>query len=135
MMKPQSSASRPVRAGLFTEHPPRLLGTRCSECSCVSFPARDFCAACRAERVEAAVLSGQGAVYSYTVVHQAPQGRAVPYVLAYVDLDEGARLLARVEAAPDAVGIGTRVCLQIGVVGNDDGVALVGYHFALQEAV
>lgn len=57
-------------------------------------------------------VSGRGVVYSFTVVHQAAS-RAfrdrVPYVLALIDLDEGARMMATVEGAVDAVAIGTRV--------------------------
>lgn len=57
-------------------------------------------------------VSGRGVVYSYTVVHQAAS-RAfrdrVPYVLALIDLDEGARMMATVDAPIDAVTIGTRV--------------------------
>ncbi|MFA4929336.1 MAG: OB-fold domain-containing protein [Patulibacter sp.] len=57
-------------------------------------------------------VSGRGVVYSYTVVHQAAS-RAfrdrVPYVLALIDLDEGARMMATVDAPTDAVAIGTRV--------------------------
>ncbi|MBF6619889.1 MAG: OB-fold domain-containing protein [Patulibacter sp.] len=57
-------------------------------------------------------VSGRGVVYSYTVVHQAAS-RAfrdrVPYVLALIDLDEGPRMMATVDAPADAVTIGTRV--------------------------
>lgn len=57
-------------------------------------------------------VSGRGVVYSFTVVHQAA-GRAfrerVPYVLALIDLDEGARMMATVDAPIEVVAIGTRV--------------------------
>jgi uncharacterized OB-fold protein len=56
--------------------------------------------------------AGYGVIYSYTVVrqHGHPFFRArVPYVVAMIDMDEGFRLLAEVDADPDAVHIGQRV--------------------------
>jgi len=56
--------------------------------------------------------AGRGVVYTYTVVrrHGHPYFRSrAPYVVAYVDLDEGFRLLAEVDADPDAVHVGMRV--------------------------
>jgi hypothetical protein len=49
--------------------------------------------------------SGMGTVYSMTVVSQKPP--APPYNVVLVDLDEGARLMSRVDgAAPDSLRIG-----------------------------
>ncbi|OZM81740.1 Zn-ribbon domain-containing OB-fold protein [Pseudonocardia sp. MH-G8] len=56
--------------------------------------------------------AGRGVVYTFTVVrrHGHPFFRAhAPYVVAYVDLDEGFRMLAEVDADPDAVRVGMRV--------------------------
>jgi uncharacterized protein len=56
--------------------------------------------------------AGQGTVYTYTVIrqHGHPYFRSrLPYVVAYVDLDEGFRMLAEVVAEPDSVHIGQRV--------------------------
>jgi uncharacterized OB-fold protein len=43
-------------------------------------------------------MSGRGTVYSFTVVHKG-EGQfsgAAPYVLAYVELDEGPRLMTNI---------------------------------------
>jgi uncharacterized protein len=53
------------------------------------------------------VSQGMGTVYATTVVH--PQ-QGVPYNVALIDMDEGFRLMSRVEdIAPAAVKIGQRV--------------------------
>lgn len=55
---------------------------------------------------------GLGTVYSVTVVSQRPP--AAPYNVVLVDLDEGARLMSRVEGiADEAVSIGLRVRVRI----------------------
>ncbi|WP_219412595.1 Zn-ribbon domain-containing OB-fold protein [Pseudonocardia nigra] len=62
--------------------------------------------------VETHESAGLGTIYTYTVVrqHGHPFFRAhAPYVVAYVDLDEGFRILAEVDSDPDAVRIGQRV--------------------------
>jgi uncharacterized OB-fold protein len=56
--------------------------------------------------------AGEGVVYTFTVVrqHGHPFFRAhAPYVVALVDLDEGFRLMAEVDADPETIHIGQRV--------------------------
>lgn len=56
---------------------------------------------------EWAVSNGLGAVYSVTVVQ--PKD-AEPFALALVDLDEGFRMMSRIDTdAPGSIGIGDRV--------------------------
>ncbi|BAN48518.1 hypothetical protein PCA10_27860 [Metapseudomonas resinovorans NBRC 106553] len=56
--------------------------------------------------------SGLGTVYAVTVVR--PKPPAEPYTVALVDLDEGPRLMSRVEGLPaDQVTIGLRVKARI----------------------
>jgi uncharacterized OB-fold protein len=71
------------------------------------FPPRPMGAA-PVEWIEA---SGMGRVYSATVVR--PRPPEAPYNVVLVDLAEGARMMARVEAAPDAVRIGMAVRARI----------------------
>lgn len=53
------------------------------------------------------VSKGQGAIYSRTIVRH---GDEQPFVLALVDMDEGFRLMSRVDSnAPESVKIGDRV--------------------------
>jgi uncharacterized OB-fold protein len=56
--------------------------------------------------------AGGGTVYTYTVIrqHGQPYFRGkLPYVLGFIDLDEGFRLLAEIDAAPEALRVGQRV--------------------------
>jgi uncharacterized OB-fold protein len=81
-----------------TEHVDAVLtGGRCSGCGQFVFPTRAFCPACLTETVAPAPLTPSGSLYSYSVVHIAPQGWQVPYVVGYVDLPEGVRVFAHIE--------------------------------------
>lgn len=58
--------------------------------------------------------AGRGTVYTFTVVrqHGHPFFRAhAPYTVAYVELDEGFRMLTEVIAEPGTVRVGQRVAL------------------------
>lgn len=60
--------------------------------------------------------SGHGRVYSATTIH--PRPPELPYNVVLVDLAEGPRMMARVEAAPEAVTIGMEVRARI-ITEND----------------
>lgn len=58
--------------------------------------------------------SGNGEVYSTTVVHNRPE-KGGDYNVALIDLAEGPRLMSRVvEIAPAEVRIGMKVCARVG---------------------
>ena len=88
----------------------RLLLKRCLDCGSVIWYPRAICPDCSSLRTEWFAASGRGRVYSYTVNHRgegAYQGSA-PFVLAYVELDEGPRVMTNVveaDAADLAVGL------------------------------
>lgn len=66
--------------------------------------------------------SGLGHIYSLTWVSQKPP--TPPYNVAIVELDEGPRLMSRIEdVTPDGVAIGQRVRAEI--VESGDGALLV----------
>ena len=99
-----------IGGDLIGGDPLALVGAHCSACESLSFPPRAFCPACfSTDRLERRPLKGDGTVFTFTVVRQAPPGHAVPYVLAFVDLDEGVRIMAQVRAEPEAVHIGMKV--------------------------
>lgn len=61
--------------------------------------------------------SGLGRVYSATTV--SARAPAQPYNVSLIDLDEGVRIMSRVEGIdPDAVRIGLRVRVRIGREGD-----------------
>jgi uncharacterized protein len=84
----------------------------CSACGGIVFFPRAHCTHCTSRSLETRTSAGTGTVYTYTVVrqHGQPFFRAhTPYVLGFVDLDEGFRMLAEIGAEPDAVSVGQRV--------------------------
>ena len=90
-----------------------LVIQRCGHCGTLRYYPRALCPTCLSDAVEWVRCSGRGTVYTFTVTHQnqAPGFRdALPYVLAYVELAEGVRLLTNiVDCAPAAVRIGMAV--------------------------
>ena len=90
-----------------------LVLQRCRQCQTVQHRPRAVCAGCLGNDIEHFVASGRGSVYTYTVTHQngvPPFRDALPYVLAYVDLEEGPRLMTNiVDCEPDQVAIGMPV--------------------------
>lgn len=70
-----------------------------------------------AEALEWVEASGLGRVYSTTTINRKPP--AEPYNVALIDLDEGVRMMSRVEGvAPDDVRIGMRVKARIATTEN-----------------
>jgi uncharacterized OB-fold protein len=92
-----------------------LVLQRCTRCGTVQHRPRALCIACLDVGIEHFVASGRGTVYTFTVTHQnqLPGFReAVPYVLAYVELAEGPRLLTNVvgcEPADVRIGLAVQV--------------------------
>lgn len=118
-----------IREGILQRDPPRLLGTECTACGTRSFPVRDFCPACSCDAPPTVPLATTGVVFSFTVVRQAPGNRPVPYVLAFVDLDDQVRVLAQLDHPPQDVGIGMPVRLVLRNVVPEPGEARLGYAF------
>ena len=93
-----------------------LVLQRCQDCGSVQHRPRALCVSCLSSEIEHFVASGRGTVHTYTITHQnqlPPFRDACPYVLAYVDLQEGPRLLTNiVGCAPDEVRIGMPVSVE-----------------------
>jgi uncharacterized OB-fold protein len=73
---------------------------------------KTLCGSCGSTAVEWIEASGFGNVYSHTVTRRGvgDYRDAVPYVLAYVELDEGPRVMTNiVDCVPEDVEIGQRV--------------------------
>lgn len=88
---------------------PLLDGGRCQACGHAIALALPRCPRCGGE-VAPQTFGPGGTIWALTVVHvPARAGDAVPYTLAYVDLDDGPRLLAHVDG--DGARVGTRVAL------------------------
>jgi uncharacterized OB-fold protein len=112
----------------------RLLLKQCASCECVIWYPRGICPECGSLDTRWIPASGSGIVYSYTVVRRGEGAYrdAVPYVLAYVELKEGPRVLTNiVDCPPDSVRIGQAVIATFD--GAADGLALVRFR-PIQEA-
>lgn len=104
----------------------RLAGLRCLRCPAVSAHLWPRCPTCGGP-VERAVFGPGGTVWSSTVVRIPVAGREPPVALAYVDLDDGPRVLVHAPLAPDAPAVGSRVVLVAPTAAGDPAVgAAVG---------
>ena len=90
-----------------------LVLQRCGACNTLRYYPRAVCPECLSDEVRWERMSGRGTVYTFTVTYQnqAPGFRdELPYVLAYVTLDEGPQMLTNVVGCkPDEVEIGMAV--------------------------
>ena len=118
---------RDAAAGAPTEVYRRYLegGTlgfqRCRDCSSAVFYPRVICPVCGSVFLEWRSSGGCGVVYATTAVYRRNDE---PYNVALVDLEEGFRMMSRVENVPaEEVGIGLRVRFE--VRGGEDGLVAV----------
>jgi len=90
---------------------------QCDGCKTVVFYPRRHCTGCTSGVLAWKVSLGAGTVYTYSVVRQSyhPFFRnKVPYAVAWIDLDEGPRILSNIIGVQDPlndVQIGMRVNL------------------------
>ncbi|HLU01028.1 MAG TPA: Zn-ribbon domain-containing OB-fold protein [Burkholderiaceae bacterium] len=72
---------------------------RCSACSKAIFYPRMVCPHCGGADLQWFAPSGRGTVYSTTVVRRKPEDGG-DYNVALIDLEEGVRMMSRVEGLP-----------------------------------
>lgn len=81
----------------------------CADCGLQIFPPRVLCPRCGRLELDWSLVAGNGTVYSTTVVRRRVD-RGGDYNVCIVELDEGARMLTRVnDVEPTSVQIGDRV--------------------------
>ncbi len=114
MIEPSSGDATPQAAGPQAEVEAALareilLIQHCGACARYSFPPRRRCPHCGADALSLVPASGRGYVHATTVIaRRAEQGG--DYNLVLVELEEGFRLMSRVEdLPPQAVTIGMPV--------------------------
>lgn len=131
----------PVKAGIFVQDDfdperARLHATRCARCGETFFPARRVCPRCHtAQAMEDVALGRIGRIHAVSLVAHPPHHYARAYWLAEIDLPEGVRLVAQLEASPEhppavgkAVSMTTRPILML-----PDSRRLWAYVFAPHE--
>ena len=76
----------------------RLLLRRCESCGESIWYPRPVCPFCHSTTTSWQEASGRGSIYSFSVVRRSGGefASAVPYVLAYVELEEGPRMMTNI---------------------------------------
>lgn len=138
-MSDQSAASQNEATVYFPperpweEHEGRLhlLGMRCSACSTPAFPAREVCSQCGAtEGLERLRLAPRGRLYSYSEVHAGPKEFPSPYVIGFVDLEDGVRVVGQVQGSAATLVPDQWVELTTGTVRvRSHGTRVISYQF------
>ena len=111
----------------------KLIGSLCENCKAHYFPPRSICPKCRRKgKVSRFEYSGEGKVYSFTEINSGPIGfeHQTPYVIAIIELAEGAKCLGQiVDARLADVKIGDPVEGTFRKIQSDDPEGPIHYGF------
>jgi uncharacterized OB-fold protein len=123
----------PVVDYLVLGDDPHLVANACQACGALYFDRRNACARCSARQFDRRSLATTGTLRSFTIIHRAAPGVAVPYVSSVVELDGGGVVKANLlEAGTDAekIDLGMAVKLTTFPCGTDDeGTDAVAFGF------
>ena len=103
----------------------KLMLPRCQDCNRVHWYPRHICPHCHSMNLEWIEASGTGTIHTYAVQHMAfgPWAEQAPFVTAYIDLQEGDRMLTVLRGVdpenPEDIKIGAGVTVEF-EQGNDD---------------
>jgi uncharacterized OB-fold protein len=82
---------------------------KCRDCGDLRFHPRALCTSCQSSNTEWVKCKGTGHIYTFTVTNQNGASGfrdSLPYVLAWVELDEGVKLMTNiVDCPPEQVKI------------------------------
>jgi len=91
----------------------RFLIQRCGSCSRAVYFPRELCPHCGHGELAWVQPAGTGTVYAVTTVRRKPEAGG-DFNVSLIDLDEGVRLMSRVEGVPSSeVRIGQRVTARV----------------------
>lgn len=116
----------------------RLIAGKCRACGTLAYPQRPVCKKCGADAFDDVPLSGEGTIYTFTVVAGggAPaefddqQVMTGDVISAVVELAEGPRIMAQIaDANPDRLEIGTRVRAVMRRLYDQEGIVRYGTKF------
>lgn len=96
----------------------KLMGSKCKKCGVLSVPPRSICIKCYSSELEWVEMKGNGELAAFTCIAIGPPfmikegyDRKHPYVSGVVELEGGARVVARIEGVdgnePETIRIGT----------------------------
>ena len=103
----------------------RLLIKHCDACGRDFFYPRSHCPRCWSSSTSWKEASGDGVVYTFTIVRQndlPPFKERLPYVVAIVELAEGVRMTSNIEGiSPEDVRCGMKVRVSFREEARDEG--------------
>ena len=96
----------------------KLMGSRCKKCGSLFLPPRPICIKCHGNEMEWVEMKGKGKLLAFTCIAVGPpfmikegHDRKHPYCTGVVELEEGVRVVARIEGMdttnPEGIKIGT----------------------------
>lgn len=88
-----------------------LAGSRCADCGHPMSVAPPRCPVCGHPTMLPDAFGPKGTVFSSTVLRIPVPGRTPPFTLAYVDMDDGPRILAHVDGPDEPLVPGSGVML------------------------
>jgi uncharacterized OB-fold protein len=77
---------------------------QCADCEAIVFYPRAHCTGCLGRNLSWRTSKGEGQIYTFSVVRQSYHPffrKRVPYAVAWIDIDEGPRLLSNVVGVED----------------------------------
>jgi uncharacterized OB-fold protein len=131
----------PIAEGIFTwpADAPQLIGSRCTDCGIVTFPAQESCPRCASTAMEAHLLPRRGRLWAWTTQEFPPPappyagatGDAfVPYAVGYVQLGDEVKVETRLTEL-DGLEIGMEMELALVPFRTDaEGNEVVAFAFA-----
>lgn len=133
----------PVADGLFTAgDTPHLIGSECSSCRLVSFPATAECVRCAGTDTKERLLADRGTLWTYTTQNFRPPSPPYdgpedfePYTVGYVELPGELLVEARLtEPDPARLRIGQAMRLTlVPYTVREDGTEVITFAFAPDE--
>ncbi len=90
-----------------------FVGSICSGCDNISFPAKRFCIECNSTTIKPHKLSGRGVIETFTIIRSGPTGFEcqTPYCVVIVKLDEGPMIVSQIVDDIENIEIGK--CVRI----------------------
>ncbi|GAB4307755.1 MAG: Zn-ribbon domain-containing OB-fold protein [Methanobacteriaceae archaeon] len=128
-----------VRAWRHIPQRYNLIGSKCLQCGKVFFPKRILCPECRRKgKLEEINLSGKGKILTYSVIETPTDEfkNIAPYVVAIVELEEGAKVTTQiVDYDMKKIEIGKEVEMVFRKIreAGDDGVISYGFKFRIKD--
>ena len=108
----------------------KLLLQKCIHCESYIFYPRAFCPECLSQDLEWVESSGEGTIYSYTIIYHSPIREfehLVPYIIAIIELKEGVRIMSNiVHCKPAEIHVGMTVHVIFEEVSKD--ISLPKFH-------